>query len=555
MRMRSHLLCSLLLQSIALIRSLDYHDEVHEEWYANSSMNEKSTSEPILNDIKDIERLTRFVLLRGHIILDPSHKVMINELRISRLIDYFHDIQLRKGSRRRSPMEDRDLGCELIANKKPNTKEMCDVVSSECLSSSEMLELVPKSSIDFHQIVARLCPLILFQQTRPICSGDTVRSQQEEQVLKLVEPSIERVWGFGVLFVTLSIVVSMGGLIVLPFVNKNARRIILTLFEGLAVGGLAVRWLILELSAQNNVLFSRQGSAILHLFPQAFDIVDDKYRIYFWHTFLIFVGIYMFYIIEMFLKVITTLRSKGKRKRPSIASREDEKDVLSGLSAITQMAYKQSPNDGPHTRPKSQSFEMQRNRSNSVVQREALLNSTREQLAQCLSTVNVVTPVSSAHSTGQLVAESTKTLPKTDPMKKMQSKESFVPGVRSQRFDQDSLPTVAIDTVAWMIVLGDALLNFIDGLSMGAAFDRNIMAGISVSVAVMLEEVAHRLGTFAVLIRAGMKMRQSFLWILLCACGCYPGLALGIFLGDEAEEASPYIFALAGNPGLLSGRY
>lgn len=236
----------------------------------------------------------------------------------------------------------------------------------------------------------------------------------------------------------------------------------------------------------------------------------------------------MFYIIEMVLKIVTTFRSKGKRKRPSIG-REEEKDILSG---ITQMAYKQTTNEG-------QSFEMQRNRTNSVAQREALLNSTREQLAQCLSTVNVVTPV----STTQIITETNK----SDPIKKIQIKQNIVPGVRSQRFDQDSLSTLNIDTVAWMIVLGDALLNFIDGLSMGAAFDRNILAGISISVAVMLEEVAHRLGTFAVLIRAGMKMRQSFLWILLCASACYPGLALGIFLGDEAEEASPYIFALAGN--------
>ena len=243
----SFLLSSLvLIYSIALANSLDYHDEeVHEDSLVNITsipLNEKTALEPILNDIKDIERLTRFVLLRGHIILDPSHRVVINELRISRLIDYFHDIQLRKGSRRMSPMEDRDLGCEQIASKRHNTKEMCEVVSSECLSSTEMLDLVPKSSVDFHQIIARLCPLILFQQTRPICSGDTIRSQQDEHVLKLVEPSIERVWGFGVLFVTLSIVVSMGGLIVLPFVNKDARRIILTLFEGLAVGGLAVRY-------------------------------------------------------------------------------------------------------------------------------------------------------------------------------------------------------------------------------------------------------------------------------------------------------------------------
>lgn len=41
-------------------------------------------------------------------------------------------------------------------------------------------------------------------------------------------------------------------------------------------------------------------------------------------------------------------------------------------------------------------------------------------------------------------------------------------------------------------------------------------------------------------------MKQSFLYIFLSACACYPGLVLGIILGDAAEEESPYIFALAG---------
>ncbi len=275
----------------------------------------------------------------------------------------------------------------------------------------------------------------------------------------------------------------------------------------------------------------------MHLFPQAFDIVDDKYRAYFWHTFLIFGGIYMFYCIEMLLKIITTLKNKGKRKRPSL-QREEDKDIFSGVPQVT---YK-SPNiDAQH----SETFEMQRNRSNSTNQREALLNSTREQLVQCLSTVNVVTPISSVQLPDN----------KNDQISQIPSKENFVPAVALRRQDQDSSPTMNIDTVAWMIVLGDALLNFIDGLSIGAAFDRNILAGISISVAVMLEEVAHRLGTFAVLIRAGMKMRQSFLYIFLSACACYPGLALGIFLGDEAEEASPYIFALAGELSFINHLY
>jgi zinc transporter ZupT len=53
-----------------------------------------------------------------------------------------------------------------------------------------------------------------------------------------------------------------------------------------------------------------------------------------------------------------------------------------------------------------------------------------------------------------------------------------------------------IAPVAWMIIFGDALHNFIDGLSIGAAFSTNIMTGVSVSVAVLCEEFPHELGRF-----------------------------------------------------------
>ena len=52
----------------------------------------------------------------------------------------------------------------------------------------------------------------------------------------------------------------------------------------------------------------------------------------------------------------------------------------------------------------------------------------------------------------------------------------------------------AIKSVAWMIIFGDGLHNFIDGLSIGAAFAGNVMTGISVSVAVICEELPHELG-------------------------------------------------------------
>ena len=57
-----------------------------------------------------------------------------------------------------------------------------------------------------------------------------------------------------------------------------------------------------------------------------------------------------------------------------------------------------------------------------------------------------------------------------------------------------------IKPVAWMIIFGDGLHNFIDGLSIGAAFSENILTGISVSVAVICEELPHELGMFHIII-------------------------------------------------------
>ena len=51
-----------------------------------------------------------------------------------------------------------------------------------------------------------------------------------------------------------------------------------------------------------------------------------------------------------------------------------------------------------------------------------------------------------------------------------------------------------IAPVAYMIVFGDAVHNFIDGLSIGSAFTISTMAGVSVSFAVMFEELPLELG-------------------------------------------------------------
>ncbi|MCP9265924.1 S39A6 [Dirofilaria immitis] len=103
----------------------------------------------------------------------------------------------------------------------------------------------------------------------------------------------------------------------------------------------------------------------------------------------------------------------------------------------------------------------------------------------------------------------------------------------------------AIKTVAWMIVFGDGLHNFIDGVSIGAAFSESLLTGLSVSVSVFAEEFPHELGDVAILLNAGMNQKQALFYNLLSTITCFIGFITGVVLGS-VESFLRYIFGFSG---------
>ncbi|XP_030834930.1 zinc transporter ZIP14-like [Strongylocentrotus purpuratus] len=95
-----------------------------------------------------------------------------------------------------------------------------------------------------------------------------------------------------------------------------------------------------------------------------------------------------------------------------------------------------------------------------------------------------------------------------------------------------------------MIVCGDGLHNFVDGLAIGASFTTNLLSGFSTSIAIACEEFPHELGDFAVLLKSGLTVKQAMGFNFLSSLSCYIGLIVGIIVG-RLTEAEPYIFALA----------
>jgi len=98
--------------------------------------------------------------------------------------------------------------------------------------------------------------------------------------------------------------------------------------------------------------------------------------------------------------------------------------------------------------------------------------------------------------------------------------------------------------VAWMIIIGDGLHNFIDGLAIGVSFTNNIVEGISTSLAILCEELPHELGDFAILLNSGLSYKQALIANFLSACTCYVGMVIGTVLGSTTQIVK-WIYAIA----------
>jgi len=97
--------------------------------------------------------------------------------------------------------------------------------------------------------------------------------------------------------------------------------------------------------------------------------------------------------------------------------------------------------------------------------------------------------------------------------------------------DKDITGETKVASVAWMVIVGDGFHNFSDGLAVGAAFSASISSGVSTTIAIFCHELPHELGDFAILLKAGMTIKQAIVYNLVSTVLAYVGLAIGILAG------------------------
>ena len=105
-----------------------------------------------------------------------------------------------------------------------------------------------------------------------------------------------------------------------------------------------------------------------------------------------------------------------------------------------------------------------------------------------------------------------------------------------------------------LIIFGDTVHNFIDGVAIAAAFLTDPTFGVIVAGATFLHETPHEIGDFGLLLSTGWSTTKTFIANLLSALATFPGAFLVYFvLGPEAHEKIGALLAISAGVFLYLG--
>jgi zinc and cadmium transporter len=103
----------------------------------------------------------------------------------------------------------------------------------------------------------------------------------------------------------------------------------------------------------------------------------------------------------------------------------------------------------------------------------------------------------------------------------------------------------ALYPAGFLILIGDAFHNFVDGIVIAIAFSVSIPLGVLTSLAVIAHEVPQELGDFVILLQSGWKPRKAYWMNFLSSLTTLPGALLGYGALQFIAPRIPIFLAIA----------
>jgi zinc and cadmium transporter len=100
-------------------------------------------------------------------------------------------------------------------------------------------------------------------------------------------------------------------------------------------------------------------------------------------------------------------------------------------------------------------------------------------------------------------------------------------------------------STASLVIVGDAVHTFVDGVVIAAAALVSVPFGATTALAVAAHEIPQEAGDFAILLAAGYSRTRAILLNLASALGGVAGASLMLLFGSHAPAVVPYVLAFA----------
>ncbi len=101
-----------------------------------------------------------------------------------------------------------------------------------------------------------------------------------------------------------------------------------------------------------------------------------------------------------------------------------------------------------------------------------------------------------------------------------------------------------VHTSSTMVLIGDTLHNFLDGVAIAVSFLVSPIVGVATTTAVFIHEIPQEVADFSVLLSGGMAPRRAISFNVLSALASLAGAVLAYFFSTQVEGVLPLLLAV-----------
>ena len=96
-----------------------------------------------------------------------------------------------------------------------------------------------------------------------------------------------------------------------------------------------------------------------------------------------------------------------------------------------------------------------------------------------------------------------------------------------------------------IILIGDSLHNLTDGIVIATAFLTNLTLGIGAGLTILIHELAHETGDFAILVHSGFSKKKALLFNFISSSTTIPAAIVGYYLIGAIDTIVPFVLAIS----------